>query len=61
MKHEPFLLKLGGKPDEREPGKDSVITSEDPLPAIAEVRGGGFPLNNGTRVTEVKHETTDDN
>jgi hypothetical protein len=42
------------------PGRD-VPTSEDPLPAALEIDAGGYVLARETRLTQVRHETTDDN
>lgn len=40
-------------------GRDE-ITSEDTLPAIVNMRGDGTACECATRLTEVRHETTDD-
>lgn len=43
------------------PRSTDVLTCDDPLPASLEVNAFGYVVEHGTRVTEIKKETTDDN
>lgn len=56
----PLLLRVGihevGGEERREPD----ITADERLPCVVEVNSG-MVMHNGTRLTEVKRETTDDN
>ena len=36
------------------------VTTDDPLPAIVEMTGDGLARERATRLTDVSHETTDD-
>lgn len=59
MTAQPFVLGitcLRGAIDE----SFDQATNEDPLPAIIEKDTTGFALVGSTRLTEVNHETTDD-
>jgi hypothetical protein len=57
----PFLFNSAEPVEARSgPYRDSP-TVDDPLPAIVEIQPDGRVLTTGTSVTEVKHETTDDN
>lgn len=53
----PLLLRIGS--DRTDDGQCD-LTAVEPLPSPVEVTDGMF-LHSGTRVTEVKTETTDDN
>jgi len=55
----PFMFRVGMFESERNAQRDSFATLEEPLPTVVEVDTGGF-VHAGTRVTEVKRETTDD-
>ncbi|MDP3607794.1 MAG: hypothetical protein Q8R74_01820 [Methylophilus sp.] len=37
------------------------LTIDEPLPAILDLKEGGYKVERSTRVTEVNRETTDDN
>ena len=54
----PFIHRCASVPCSRI-GRDEV-TSEDPLPAIVELAGDGMARERATRLTDVHHETTDD-
>jgi hypothetical protein len=53
----PFIQRYATRPNTTDRDED---TSEDPLPATVERTTNGLILRGATRITEVKHETTDD-
>jgi hypothetical protein len=61
MRKLPFLFNSAEPVEARLGACRDVLSGDDPLPAVVEILPNGRVLTNGTRVTDVRHETTDDN
>lgn len=56
----PLLMRVGMHEVGNDKCRDPDITAEECLPCVVEVKSGTV-VYGGTRLTEVKRETTDDN
>lgn len=60
MDIQPLLFRTGLRQASHDPDRHAEPTLHDLLPAVVELQAG-LHVEAGTRVTEVKQETTDDN
>ena len=57
----PYLLRFATMCSPGAMPNGGVITTEDPFPAVVEIDSNGLAVGRGTRITDVKQETLDDN
>jgi hypothetical protein len=62
MSNLPFILHAAKLCDPvGDPFSGDFPANEDPLPVTLEIGAAGYLLSHGTRITDVRRETTDDN